>query len=124
MAAAPDTPPVKPQSPRQPIYLSVKRKASEASEASEPEPEKPEPEVTTFLLPRAAEPREEDFMRNKAAPVFHSSNHVLVPCEFRHTGPGVRSRTAGVPLQGGGRQVPGQRLRLDGVAPCGPSSAS
>ena len=25
----------------------------------------------------------------KAAPVFHSSNHVLVPCEFRHTGPGV-----------------------------------
>ena len=31
-------------------------------------------------------------------------------------GPGcVRSRTAGVPLQGGGRQVPGQRLRLDGV---------
>ena len=21
-------------------------------------------------------------MRNKAAPVFHSSNHVLVPCEF------------------------------------------
>ena len=28
-AAAPDTPPVKPQSPRQPIYLSVKRKASE-----------------------------------------------------------------------------------------------
>ena len=83
-AAAPDTPPVKPQSPRQPIYLSVKRKASE-----QPEPEKPEPEVTTFLLPRAAEPREEDFMRNKAAPVFHSSNHVLVPCEFRHTGPGV-----------------------------------
>ena len=70
----------------------MKRKASEeseASEASEPEPEKPEPEVTTFLLPRAAEPREEDFMRNKAAPVFHSSNHVLVPCEFRHTGPGV-----------------------------------
>ena len=56
---------------------------------SEPEPEKPEPEVTTFLLPRAAEPREEDFMRNKAAPVFHSSNHVLVPCEFRHTGPDV-----------------------------------
>ena len=84
-AAAPDTPPVKPQSPRQPIYLSVKRKASEASKASEPELEKPEPEVTTFLLPRAAEPREEDFMRNKAAPVFHSSNHVLVPCEFRHT---------------------------------------
>ena len=119
-AAAPDTPPVKPQSPRQPIYLSVKRKASKASE---PEPEKPEPEVTTFLLPRAAEPREEDFMRNKAAPVFHSSNHVLVPCEFRHTGPGVRSRTAGVPLQGGGRQVPGQRLRLDGVAPRGESSA-
>ena len=65
------------QSPRQPIYLNLKRKA----------PEKPEPE--TFLLPRAAEPREEDFMRNKAAPVFHSSNHVLVPCEFRHTGPGV-----------------------------------
>ena len=85
--AAPDTPPVKPQSPRQPIYLNLKRKAGEASEASEPEPEKPEPE--TFLLPRAAEPREEDFMRNKAAPVFHSSNHVLVPCEFRHTGPGV-----------------------------------
>ena len=28
-------------------------------------------------------------MRNNAAPVFHSSNHVLVPCEFRHTGPGV-----------------------------------
>ena len=85
-AAAPDTPPVKPQSPRQPIYLSVKRKASDQPES---EPEKPEPEVTTFLLPRAAEPREEDFMRNKAAPVFHSSNHVLVPCEFRHTGPGV-----------------------------------
>ena len=36
----------------------------------------------------------------------------------------VRSRTAGVPLQRGGRQVPGQRLRLDGVAPRGPSSAS
>ena len=88
--AAPDTPPVKPQSPRQPIYLNLKRKASEASEESEPEkPEKPEPEVTTFLLPRAAEPQDEDFMRNKAAPVFHSSNHVLVPCEFRHTGPGV-----------------------------------
>ena len=51
-AAAPDTPPVKPQSPRQPIYLSVKRKASEQPE----KPEKPEPEVTTFLLPRAAEP--------------------------------------------------------------------
>ena len=53
--AAPDTPPVKPQSPRQPINLNLKRKASEASEASEesePEkPEKPEPEVT-FLLPR------------------------------------------------------------------------
>ena len=64
---------------------NLKRKASEASEESEPE--KPEPQ--TFLLPRAAEPREEDFMRNKAAPVFHSSNHVLVPCEFRHTGPGV-----------------------------------
>ena len=72
-----------------PARLSVKRKASEASEASEPEPEKPEPEVTTFLLSRAAEPPEEDFMRNKAAPVFHSSNHVLVPCEFRNTGPGV-----------------------------------
>ena len=74
--AAPDTLPVKPQSPRQPIYLNLKRKA-----------EKPEsePEVTAFLLPRAAEPREEDFMKNKAAPVFHSSNHVLVPCEFRHT---------------------------------------
>ena len=85
--AAPDTPPVKPQSPRQPIYLNLKRKASEAGEASEPE--KPEPEVTTFLLPRAAEPQDEDFMRNKAAPVFHSNNHVLVPCEFRHTGPGV-----------------------------------
>ena len=28
-------------------------------------------------------------MRNKAAPIFHSSTHVLVPCEFRHTGPGV-----------------------------------
>ena len=76
--AAPDTPPVKPQSPRQPIYLNLKRKASEESE---PEPEKPEPQVTTFLLPRAAEPQDEDFMRNKAAPVFHSSNHVLViPC--------------------------------------------
>ena len=83
--AAPDTPPVKPQSPRQPIYLNLKRKASEESEESEPE--KPEPQ--TFLLPRAAEPQDEDFMRNKAAPVFHSSNHVLVPCEFRHTGPGV-----------------------------------
>ena len=33
-AAAPDTPPVKPQSPRQPIYLNLKRKAGEASEAS------------------------------------------------------------------------------------------
>ena len=33
-----DTPPVKPQSPRQPIYLSVKRKASEQPE----KPEKPE----------------------------------------------------------------------------------
>ena len=86
--AAPDTPPVKPQSPRQPIYLNLKRKASE-SEPEKPEPEKPEPQVTTFLLPRAAEPQDEDFMRNKAAPVFHSSNHVLVPCEFRHTGPGV-----------------------------------
>ena len=85
--AAPDTPPVKPQSPRQPIFLNLKRKASEESEPEKPEPEKPEPQ--TFLLPRAAEPREEDFMRNKAAPVFHSSNHVLVPCEFRHTGPGV-----------------------------------
>ena len=52
---------MKPQSPRQPIYLSVKRKASEQPE----KPEKPEPEVT-FLLPRAAEPRDEDFMRNKA----------------------------------------------------------
>ena len=82
--AAPDTPPVKPQSPRQPIYLNLKRKASEESEPEKPESE---PEVTTFLLPRAAEPREEDFMRNKAAPVFHSSNHVLVPCEFHHTGP-------------------------------------
>ena len=122
-AAAPDTPPVKPQSPRQAIYLSVKRKASEQPEPEQPE--KPEPEVTTFLLPRAAEPQDEDFMRNKAAPVFHSSNHVLVPREFRHTGPGcVRSRTAGVPLQGGGRQVPGQRLRLDGAASRGPSSAS
>ena len=100
-AAAPDTPPVKPQSPRQPIYLNLKRKAgeaSEASEASEAEPEKPEPE--TFLLPRAAEPREEDFMRNKAAPVFHSSNHVLVPCESPHRPGCVRSRTAGVPLVG------------------------
>ena len=29
---------------------------------------------------RAAEPRDEDFMRNNAAPVFHSSNHVLAPC--------------------------------------------
>ena len=40
------------------LYLSVKRKASE-------QPEKPEsePEVTTFLLPRTAEPRDEDFMR-------------------------------------------------------------
>ena len=28
-------------------------------------------------------------MRNKAALVFHSSNHVLVPCEFGRTGPGV-----------------------------------
>ena len=42
-AAAPDTPPVKPQSPRQPIYLSVKRKASEQPEKPE-KPEKPEPE--------------------------------------------------------------------------------
>ena len=82
--AAPDTPPVKPQSPRQPIFLFLLRKASEESE-----PEKPESEPETFLLPRAAEPQDEDFMRNKAAPVFHSSNHVLVPCEFRHTGPGV-----------------------------------
>ena len=83
-AAALDTPPAKPQSPRQPIYLSVKRKASE-------QPEKPEskPEVTAFLLPRAAKLRDEDFMKNKAAPVFHSSNIVLVPCEFRRTGPGV-----------------------------------
>ena len=64
--------PVKPQSPRQPIYLSVReRRASSRRSRSEPE-------VTTFLLPRAAEPRDEDFMRNKAAPVFHSSNHVLV----------------------------------------------
>ena len=99
---APDTPPVKPQSPRQPIYLSVKRKASE-----QPEPEKPEPEVTTFLLPRAAEPREGDFMRNKA-PVFHSSNHVLVPCEFPHRPGCVRSRTAGVPLQGGDDKYQGK----------------
>ena len=66
--AAPDTPPVKPQSPRQPIYLNLKRKASEESEPEKPEPEKPEPQ--TFLLPRAAEPQDEDFMRNKAAPVF------------------------------------------------------
>ena len=59
-AAAPDTPPVKPQSPRQPIYLNLKRKAGEASEVSEAsEAEKPEPE--TFLLPRAAKPRDEDF---------------------------------------------------------------
>ena len=34
-----------------------------------------------------AEP--EDFMKNNAAPIFHSSNHVLVPCQFRHTGAGV-----------------------------------
>ena len=55
-AATPDAPPVKPQSPRQPIYLSVKRKASDQPES---EPEKPEPEVTTFLLPRADGPRED-----------------------------------------------------------------
>ena len=107
-AAAPDAPPVKPQSPRQPIYLSVKRKASDQPES---EPEKPE--VTALLLPRA-----EDFMRNNAAPIFQFpvSSATQARC--------VRSRTAGVPLQGGGRQVPGQRLRLDGVAPRGPSSAS
>ena len=39
-------PPVKPQSPRQPIYLSVKRKASDQPE-SEPEPE---PEVTLYRV--------------------------------------------------------------------------
>ena len=43
--AAPDTPPVKPQSPRQPIYLNLKRKASEESEPEKPEPEKPEPQT-------------------------------------------------------------------------------
>ena len=82
----------KPQSPRQPIYLSVKRKASDQPESDQPEsePEKPEPEVTTFLLPRADGPQDEDFMRK---PIFHSSNHVLVPCEFRHTGPGVSEGT-------------------------------
>ena len=116
-AAAPDTPPVKPQSPRQPIYLNLKRKASDQPEKPESEPQKPE--VTTLLLPRA-EP--EDFMRNNAAPIFHSSNHVLVPCEFRHTGPGVSE--AELLECRGARQVPGQRLRLDGVAPRGPSSAS
>ena len=68
-AAAPDTPPVKPQSPRQPIYLSVKRKASEQPE----KPEKPEPEVTTFLLAARGGFHEEQGR--------HSSNHVLVPCE-------------------------------------------
>ena len=107
-AATPDAPPVKPQSPRQPIYLSVKRKASDQPESDQPESEPEKPEVTTLLLPRA-EPQE-DFMRNNAAPIFHSSNHVLVPCEFRHTGPGVSEAE---------RQVPGQRLRLDGVAPRG-----
>ena len=77
-----------------------------------------------FLAAKGAEPREEDFMRNKAAPVFHSSNHVLVPCEFCHTGPGVSEAELLECLYRVGRQVPGQRLRLDGVAPCGPSSAS
>ena len=59
-------------------------------------------------------------MRNNAAPILRSSNHVLVPCEFRHTGRGcVRSRTAGVPLQGGGRQVPGRHAstRKRGLLP-------
>ena len=41
------------------------------------------------MLPRADGPQDQDFMRNNAAPIFHSSNRVLVSCEFRHTGPGV-----------------------------------
>ena len=39
--AAPDTPPVKPQSPRQPIYLSVKKKASDQPESDQPESDQP-----------------------------------------------------------------------------------
>ena len=57
---------VKPQSPRKPIYLSVKRKASEASEASE-RSRRSGAGGNHFLAAKAAEPREEDFMGNKAA---------------------------------------------------------
>ena len=51
--AAPDAPPVKPQSPRQPIYLSVKRKASDQPESDQPKNKPEKPEVTTLLLPKA-----------------------------------------------------------------------
>ena len=63
----------------------------------------------TFLLPRAAEPREEDFMRNKAAPRLPQqqprSGSLRVP---PHRPGCVRSRTAGVPLQGGDDKYQGK----------------
>ena len=66
------------------------------------------------MLPRADGPRE-DFM---AAPILHtSSNHVLVPCEFRHTGPGVSEAE----LLECFYRVGDDKVQ-DGVAPCGPSS--
>ena len=113
--AAPDTPPVKPQSPRQPIYLNLKRKASEESE----------PEVTTFLLSRAAEPQDEDFMRNKAAPVFHNSNHVLVPCEFRHKARVCPKQNCWSAFTGWGTTSTRAKVALGWRgAPRGPSSVS
>ena len=89
---APATPPVKPQSPRQPIHLNLKRKADH-----QPDQQAEQEATTVLLLLRAArcapEPAAsaEDFMNNAGELIFESAAHVALVCEeFRHTGPGVR----------------------------------
>ena len=62
-----------------PAHLPEREEEGERGKRGEREPEKPELEVTTFLLPRAAEPREEDFVRNKAAPVFTAATTFWFP---------------------------------------------
>ena len=93
---APATPPVKPQSPRQPIHLNLKRKADHQPD-QQPEQQAEQEATTVLLLPRAArcapEPAAsaEDFMNNAGELIFESAAHVALVCEeFRHTGPGVR----------------------------------
>ena len=93
---APATPPVKPQSPRQPIHLNLKRKADHQPN-QQPEQQAEQEATTVLLLPRAArcapEPAAsaEDFMNNAGELIFESAAHVALVCEeFRHTGPGVR----------------------------------